>query len=134
AGIRTGDEGFAHLQSPRRPQGDFGDRTPALHPARAHHGARRGAGLLRQSRGARLSDAGRCQGAGMSARDFLVEVGTEELPPLALPELESAFADGIRKGLGEATLPHGEIRSFATPRRLAVLVRDLADVQPAQSI
>ncbi len=69
-----------------------------------------------------------------NARDFLVEVGTEELPPLALPELESAFADGIRKGLGEATLPHGEIRSFSTPRRLAVLVRDLADVQPAQAI
>jgi len=29
-------------------------------------------------------------------RDFLVELGTEELPPLALPELERAFADGIR--------------------------------------
>lgn len=69
-----------------------------------------------------------------AARDFLVEVGTEELPPLALPELEAAFADGIRKGLGEATLPHGELRSFATPRRLAVLVRDLAATQPTQSI
>jgi len=69
-----------------------------------------------------------------TARDFLVEVGTEELPPLSLPELEAAFAEGIRKGLGEASLPHGEIRSFATPRRLAVLVRDLADMQPAQSI
>ena len=70
----------------------------------------------------------------MSARDFLVEVGTEELPPLALPELEAAFAEGIRKGLGEAALSHGEIRSFATPRRLAVLVRDLADMQQVQSI
>ena len=69
-----------------------------------------------------------------TARDFLVEVGTEELPPLSLPELEAAFAEGIRKGLAEATLPHAEIRSFATPRRLAVLVRDLADMQPAQSI
>ena len=69
-----------------------------------------------------------------SARDFLVEVGTEELPPLALPELEAAFAGGIRKGLGDAGLPHGELRSFATPRRLAVLVRDLAATQPAQSI
>ena len=67
-------------------------------------------------------------------RDFLVEVGTEELPPLALPELEAAFADGLRKGLAEATLPHGELRSFATPRRLAVLVRDLAVTQPAQHI
>jgi glycyl-tRNA synthetase beta chain len=67
-------------------------------------------------------------------QDFLVELGTEELPPLALPELEAAFADGIRKGLGDATLPHGEVRSFATPRRLAVLVRELAATQQAQSI
>jgi len=68
------------------------------------------------------------------ARDFLVELGTEELPPLALPELERAFASGIRTGLAEAGLPHGELRSFATPRRLAVWVRDLAVMQPAQSI
>ncbi len=67
-------------------------------------------------------------------RDFLVELGTEELPPLALPELEKAFAAGIRTGLAEAGLPHGELRSFATPRRLAVLVRDLAVMQPAQAI
>jgi glycyl-tRNA synthetase beta chain len=67
-------------------------------------------------------------------RDFLVELGTEELPPLALPELERAFAAGIRAGLADAGLPHGALRSFATPRRLAVLVRDLAVVQPAQSI
>ena len=67
-------------------------------------------------------------------RDFLVELGTEELPPLALPELERAFAAGIRAGLAEAALPHGELRSFATPRRLAVLVRDLAAMQPAQAI
>ncbi|HLA71962.1 MAG TPA: glycine--tRNA ligase subunit beta [Steroidobacteraceae bacterium] len=69
-----------------------------------------------------------------SGRDFLVELGTEELPPLALPELEQAFANGIRAGLSEAALPHGELRSFATPRRLAVLVHDLAEVQQAQSI
>ena len=68
------------------------------------------------------------------AQDFLVELGTEELPPLALPELEAAFADGIRKGLDDATLPHGEVRSFATPRRLAVLVRELAGTQQSQSI
>ncbi|HTU67270.1 MAG TPA: glycine--tRNA ligase subunit beta [Steroidobacteraceae bacterium] len=69
-----------------------------------------------------------------TARDFLVELGTEELPPLALPELERAFADGIRAGLSEAALPFGELKSFATPRRLAVLVRDLATMQPAQSV
>ena len=59
------------------------------------------------------------------ARDFLVELGTEELPPLALPELERSFAEGLRTAFTEAALKHGEIRSFATPRRLAVLVRDL---------
>ena len=68
----------------------------------------------------------------MSTRDFLVEVGTEELPPLALRELELAFAADIRAGLAEAGLPHGELRSFATPRRLAVWVRDLPEQQPAQ--
>jgi glycyl-tRNA synthetase beta chain len=69
-----------------------------------------------------------------TVRDFLVELGTEELPPLALPELEQSFAAGIRSGLAEAALPHGELRSFATPRRLAVLVRDLAVMQPSQTI
>src|SRR5207342_1885703 len=69
-----------------------------------------------------------------AVRDFLVELGTEELPPLALPELERAFAAGIRAGLAEAGLPHGELKSFATPRRLAVFVRDLATMQPAQAI
>jgi glycyl-tRNA synthetase beta chain len=71
---------------------------------------------------------------GASAQDFLVELGSEELPPLALPELEKAFAAGVRAGLAEAAVPHGELRSFATPRRLAVLVRDLAPMQPAQAL
>ena len=70
----------------------------------------------------------------MSKRDFLVEIGTEELPPLALPELERAFAEGIRTGLKDAGLPSGDLHSFATPRRLAVLVHELATEQPAQAI
>ncbi len=57
AGVRAGDEGVAHVQSAGCAQGDFRDRTPALHPARAHAGARGGAGLLRQPRSARLPDA-----------------------------------------------------------------------------
>ncbi len=69
-----------------------------------------------------------------SARDFLVELGTEELPPLALPELERAFAAGVRAGLTEAGVPFGELKSFATPRRLAVQVRDLAAMQPSQAV
>lgn len=68
----------------------------------------------------------------MSARDFLVEIGTEELPPLALPELMQAFGAGIRQGLGDAGLAFGEVHSFAAPRRLAVLVNALAQQQPDQ--
>ncbi|NDB25330.1 MAG: glycine--tRNA ligase subunit beta, partial [Gammaproteobacteria bacterium] len=67
-----------------------------------------------------------------AVRDFLFELGTEELPPLALPELERALAAGIRSGLAASDLRHGEIISYAAPRRLAVLVRALAEMQPEQ--
>ena len=70
----------------------------------------------------------------MSTRDFLVELGTEELPPKALPDLEAAFRDGIVSGLAAAGLAHGTVESFATPRRLAVLVRALVTRQPEQEI
>ncbi|MBM4223998.1 MAG: glycine--tRNA ligase subunit beta, partial [Gammaproteobacteria bacterium] len=65
-------------------------------------------------------------------RDFLFELGTEELPPLALPELERALAAGIRSGLAAAGLQHGKLVSYAAPRRLAVLVHALAEMQPEQ--
>jgi glycyl-tRNA synthetase beta chain len=67
-------------------------------------------------------------------RDFLVEVGTEELPPKALRELELAFAAGVEKGLQEASLAHSGVQSFATPRRIAVWVKRLASEQPTQDV
>jgi glycyl-tRNA synthetase beta chain len=67
-------------------------------------------------------------------RDFLVEIGTEELPPKALRALEQAFAGELTAGLAKAELKHGELKSFATPRRLAVLVRRLSVRQPDQRI
>lgn len=66
--------------------------------------------------------------------DFLVELGTEELPPKALLRLRDAFAAGIKRGLSEARLGHGNILSFASPRRLAVLVEALETEQPVQTI
>ena len=66
--------------------------------------------------------------------DFLVELGTEELPPKALRGLEEAFTAGIRSGLEKAALEHGEVVSYATPRRLAVWVKKLAARQPDQDI
>lgn len=67
-------------------------------------------------------------------RDFLVEIGTEELPPKALRLLEQAFAADLVGGLAKAALQHGEVGSFATPRRLAVLVHRLSARQPDQKI
>jgi glycyl-tRNA synthetase beta chain len=69
-----------------------------------------------------------------SHHDFLVEIGTEELPPKALPLLEQAFVAGVTSGLDKAALGHGEITAFATPRRLAVLVKRLAARQPQQNL
>ena len=67
-------------------------------------------------------------------RDFLFELGTEELPPKTLPALEQALREGVGARLDAAGLQHGALESFATPRRLAVRVRRLADQQPAQEI
>jgi glycyl-tRNA synthetase beta chain len=66
--------------------------------------------------------------------DFLVEIGTEELPPKALSRLEQAFAENVLSGINKAGLTVGPHRSFATPRRLAVLVSELAMSQPPQKI
>ncbi len=62
--------------------------------------------------------------------DFLVELGTEELPPKALRDLSNAFKVSIQAGLAVQRLQHGDVDVFATPRRLAVLVKDL-DLQQA---
>jgi glycyl-tRNA synthetase beta chain len=69
-----------------------------------------------------------------ASRDFLVEIGTEELPPKSLLALATAFADGIAKGLSEAGLSHKAVEKFATPRRLAVRVRKLVERQPDRAI
>jgi len=67
-------------------------------------------------------------------RDFLVELGTEELPPRALLELSQAFVTGLTAGLLQAGLTHGKMLPFATPRRLAVWVKRLAMRQPEQNL
>ena len=63
------------------------------------------------------------------AADFLVEIGTEELPPKALRSLMTAFADALTTSVDDARLEHGGVHGYASPRRLAVLIEQLAGGQ-----
>ncbi|WP_417616631.1 glycine--tRNA ligase subunit beta [Oceanisphaera sp.] len=65
----------------------------------------------------------------MSKQNFLVELGTEELPPKALRSLGTAFADNLKQELTHADLPFADVHWYAAPRRLAVYVTGLALAQ-----
>jgi len=58
-------------------------------------------------------------------KDLLIELGTEELPPKALKKLIQAFEAGVQQGLEKAELTFDAIRSYAAPRRMAVIVDGL---------
>ena len=62
--------------------------------------------------------------------NLLVELGTEELPPKALLNLSEAFSAGLDKQLRAAGFEFAALRSYATPRRLAVGVEKIAAQQP----
>jgi len=65
----------------------------------------------------------------LKTADFLVEIGTEELPPKALKSLSDAFMKGVKQGLEEAALSFDEVMAYASPRRLAVMVKALQTKQ-----
>lgn len=65
----------------------------------------------------------------MSEKTFLVEIGTEELPPKALRSLAESFAANFTAELDNAGLAHGTVQWFAAPRRLALKVANLAEAQ-----
>lgn len=70
----------------------------------------------------------------MAANTLLVELGVEELPPSAIDELSDALAEGIRRGLADADIDAGEVLAYASPRRLAVQIQELADKQPDREV
>ena len=70
----------------------------------------------------------------MTTQNFLVEIGTEELPPKALKTLATSFADNVEAELNQAGLSFDKIEWFAAPRRLAVKVLNLATQQPSKEI
>ncbi|SMB23881.1 glycine tRNA synthetase, beta subunit [Serratia proteamaculans] len=70
----------------------------------------------------------------MTQQTFLVEIGTEELPPKALRSLAEAFAANFTAELDSANLEHGEVSWFAAPRRLALKVANLSAAQADREV
>ncbi len=69
-----------------------------------------------------------------ATRDVLVEIGTEELPPKALRQMHDALRLSLDTLLDENSLAHGESHAYATPRRLAVVIRDVPVAQPDRKV
>lgn len=67
-------------------------------------------------------------------KNFLAEIGTEELPPKALKKLAVAFKDNVEQELTQAGLAFDAVEWFASPRRLAVKVLGLAEAQPSKEV
>ena len=69
-----------------------------------------------------------------NAADLLIELGTEELPPKALTRLSNAFGQGVEDGLKEANISFEKIELYSAPRRMAIIIKALADSQPDQDV
>ncbi|MBY4798049.1 glycine--tRNA ligase subunit beta [Collinsella sp. AGMB00827] len=61
-----------------------------------------------------------------TTRDFLLELGVEEMPSAPLTRAAAQLEPMLERGLSEAGLAHGAIRVISTPRRLAVLAEAVA--------
>ena len=68
------------------------------------------------------------------SKDLLFELGCEELPPKSLLKLSNALLSNIETGLKEAALSYTTAHAYASPRRLAVIVKDLNTAQPDKII
>lgn len=66
--------------------------------------------------------------------DFLLEIGTGELPTQSLQKLSSALAEGLGRALTDASLSFDTTEIFSTPRRLAVLIKGLIAIQETRSL
>ncbi len=67
-------------------------------------------------------------------QDLLFELGCEELPPKSLLKLSHALLKSVEAGLQEAQLDYSAAYSYATPRRLAFIIKDLNSTQPDKVI
>ncbi|RJP87641.1 MAG: glycine--tRNA ligase subunit beta [Desulfobacteraceae bacterium] len=60
---------------------------------------------------------------------LLVEIGTEEIPAGYIQPALKSFASILLKKMDDARIQHGDIKTYGTPRRLAVIVTDVAPKQ-----
>ncbi|RST73849.1 glycine--tRNA ligase subunit beta [Siminovitchia acidinfaciens] len=65
----------------------------------------------------------------MSNRDLLLEIGLEEMPARFIRGSINQFEEKIQKWLDEQGIGHGDLFAFSSPRRLAVLVKNVAESQ-----
>lgn len=70
----------------------------------------------------------------MTAETLLIEIGTEELPPIHLNKLSSAFAEKITQAFAHLGISYGKVEDFVTPRRIATQIFAVPDHQPARVI
>lgn len=70
----------------------------------------------------------------MRIENLLIEIGTEELPPKSLAKLAIAFKDNILKEFTDNHFTFSQVKWYASPRRLAVIVEQLAEFQADQLI
>ncbi|MCI6939416.1 MAG: glycine--tRNA ligase subunit beta [Succinatimonas hippei] len=70
----------------------------------------------------------------MVTKNLLLELGTEELPPKALRNLAQSLHDSFVKQLNDQGLKFSSSKWYATPRRLALFVEQLADKQEDKEI
>ncbi|MFH1277409.1 MAG: glycine--tRNA ligase subunit beta [Candidatus Eisenbacteria bacterium] len=63
-------------------------------------------------------------------KHLLIEIGTEEIPAGYVPPALRAFAETLARRLSEGRVAHGAVETFATPRRLALRISDVEEMQP----
>ena len=68
------------------------------------------------------------------ASDFLLEIGTEEIPASYIQPALDAMATMIGKFLSDRRVAHGAIRTMATPRRLVWMIKDVTEGQQARTV
>lgn len=65
----------------------------------------------------------------MSKRDLLLEIGLEELPARFVTASMKQLSDKVQQWLTEKAIDFGTVEAFSTPRRLAILVKEVEESQ-----